>query len=259
MKNYVLLGISVLAGVMAFFLSQHNIAQEKKKLNLLARQVRVLAAKQDLLPGDIITRDSLALRAVYERQMSPQMVKKDEANLVIGQKLANDLQRGNYLLWQDIDMPQVGRGTGLARRIKTKERALSLSVDHVSSVSGLISPNDHVDILGTFRFPDVRGNAMLDTVTLTLLQDVTVLAVGQSMAGGGTTRGRSYSSITLNVSPDEAELLVFAQKKGDLTLTLRHPRDVYINLSPQSVNFTYLRDKLEELARKRAKRTGALR
>ena len=64
--------------------------------------------------------------------------------------------------------------------------------------------------------------------------------------------------MTVAVTPQEAELLVFAAQKGEITLTLRRPNDVYVDTTPQNVNFQFLKDQLQQFTEKRAKRTGAL-
>ena len=112
----------------------------------------------------------------------------------------------------------------------------------ISSVSGLIRPNDHIDIIATFRFPNQEGTDKLETVTLTLLQNVAVLAVGQDTdsAPSRSLQRQSYSSITLNVTPKEAEILGFAMQKGKLNLTLRNPSDVHVEKDIQDVDFTKL-------------------
>jgi pilus assembly protein CpaB len=113
-----------------------------------------------------------------------------------------------------------------------------------------------VDILGTFTFPSNKGDPQLDTVTLTILQNVTVLATGKDTArslteaaiqtGGGARRPSSYSTVTLLVTPKEAEMLVFAMQKGRLTLTLRNPSDVSSARDLGNINFNYLEKKVGE-------------
>ena len=112
----------------------------------------------------------------------------------------------------------------------------------------MVQPNDHVDVLGTFRFPAAEKGTQMDTVTLTILQNVTVLAVGQQLANQRSAADRrgNYSTITLSVSPKEAEMLVFAQQKGVLTFTLRNNTDPYVARDVQDVNFEYLRENIKK-------------
>ena len=53
---------------------------------------------------------------------------------------ANVINRGDFIMWRDIDMPRRGLGSALADRISNEERAVSIAVDHISSVSTLVRP-----------------------------------------------------------------------------------------------------------------------
>ncbi len=116
-------------------------------------------------------------------------------------------------------------------------RALALPVDKVASFGGLLKPKDHVDILGTFQKP---GEGDVETVTL--LQNVAVLAVGGRLGSGrevskGNRREARVSTVTALVTPEEAELLVFAQDRGSLSLTMRNEEDVNTEMELDGKNF----------------------
>jgi pilus assembly protein CpaB len=88
-----------------------------------------------------------------------------------------------------------------------------------------VRPNDHVDIIGTFKDP-----ATNEQVAVTLLQNVIILATGKIT---GTTNinlipeaERSYGNVSLLVIPEEAEILVLSQELGNLTLSLRNEEDI---------------------------------
>ena len=133
-------------------------------------------------------------------------------------------------------------------------RAVSIAVSGANSVSGMVEPNDRVDVLGTYSFPSKTSAGEMETVTLTLLQDVTVLATGQNLAKQEFMRNRnamrstSYSTVTLEVKPREAEFLVFAQQaQGRLTLVLRNSADSTYETTLPEINFKYLETKLPEM------------
>jgi pilus assembly protein CpaB len=142
---------------------------------------------------------------------------------------------------------------GLAGIVKPGLRAISLSVGGASAVSSLIQPNDRVDVLGSFSLPSKDSPDELEAVTLTVLQDVSVLATGQEMANARSSRSRqlrssSYNAVTLEVTPREAELLVFAQQmKGRITLALRNSGDVSFEKDLPTVNFEKMESELQEL------------
>jgi pilus assembly protein CpaB len=109
-------------------------------------------------------------------------------------------------------------------------------VDSISGVSGLLTPGDRVDLLGTFPvsskeelIPDASGGGSVGYVTMTLLQNVTLLAVGQQLSSVSAQqdgRRNNYSTVTLSVTVDEAELLTIAQTRGKLMLLLRNREDI---------------------------------
>ena len=84
-------------------------------------------------------------------------------------------------------------------------------------------PNDHVDVVGSFRDPQTQ-----QLKSVTLLQNVVVLATGRINASttAPADEDRRYTSVTLLVLPEEAEILTLAQETGTLTLLLRNPDDL---------------------------------
>jgi Flp pilus assembly protein CpaB len=78
-------------------------------------------------------------------------------------------------------------------------------------------------------------------VTRTFLQNVKVLAVGAATtAEGAVTKANStYNNVTVEVTPSEAEMLIFAlgQSNGSLNLVLRNPTDNSVEELP-SINWT---------------------
>ena len=115
-----------------------------------------------------------------------------------------------------------------------------------------------MDVIGTFTFPDESGNRKNESmVTCTILQNVLVLATGKTtakMAGradDGSARN-AYSTVTLEVTPREAEMLAFAEQiRGRLSLSLRNRSDVSYEKELPKVDFEKIRSTIEELNLKR--------
>jgi pilus assembly protein CpaB len=102
---------------------------------------------------------------------------------------------------------------------------LTLAVDQSGSLAGMLRPGDHVDILGTF------ARAQQDYATVTILQNVLVLATGEVRGAGDSEESfnngpRTFNNITVSVDPEEAELLVFATQRGPVNISLRSQDDV---------------------------------
>jgi pilus assembly protein CpaB len=187
--------------------------------------VPVVVAAQDVPEGTVITFDMISQRSVPEQFVTSSVVKPDSANYVVNQKVLVPLQQGDPLLWSQFETTKAAER--LSTKVQKKGRAITIEAKSTTAVGGWIRPNDHVDVIGTFRDPQTDEN-----VAVTLLQNVIVLATGKIT---GTTNvnlipegQRNYSDISLLVIPEEAEILVLAQELGNLTLSLRNEDDVDI-------------------------------
>jgi len=112
---------------------------------------------------------------------------------------------------------------GAAALIEEGKRAFTISTPSPSSgVAGFLLPGNHVDILLTVK----GGNTGTESAR-TLLQNVEIIAAGTRL---NTTRDPSgkveeVRSVTLHVTPEQAEKLTLAQSVGTLTLALRNDLD----------------------------------
>lgn len=253
MKQHVVLILSVLIGVLAFWLTRGYLKAEREALFKDAEKVVAVVAARDLAAGTVLRMEDLGEMEVFRVAISGQHVLPEEFKAILGKRLRFEVRKHQPILWSHVDVPERQR-FGLAPMIKPGMRALSLSIGGDAAVSGLVAPNDRVDILGTFTMPSRRQPGQVEAVTFTLLQDVSVLATGQRLArtemGGPAqldVRG-GYSTVTFEVTPREAELLVFAQHmKGQLTLTLRNPDDLGFEREVPEVNFEYLERALPDI------------
>ena len=257
MKQKIIPLISIVIGVIAFVLTsqylrgkQHQLDEEIAKLKAGARQVSVVAAAQDIPGGTVIKMADMGRVSVAESAITDRMIPEDQYKLVEGRRTALPIKALQPILWQDLEGGSP-IDQGLSSIVTHGMRALSLAVGGPEAVSGMIEPNDRIDVLGTFSFPSKKAAGEMETVTLTVLQDVTVLAVGQKLANrrsSDRSAGGGARTITVEVTPREAELLVFAQQvKGGLTLTLRNPSDVSFEPELPEINFSHLESKLPEL------------
>lgn len=254
MKQKVILIVAVIVGILAFALTHRYLQAERDRLYAGAEKIKTIVATVDLPAGTVLKVEDLGQLSVYKSAVGGQAVLPDDLNTILGKKLRTPVRRNDPLLWVHVDIPERLRG-GLATTIKTGLRAISLAISGEAAVSGLVQPNDRVDILGTFTMPSRTAVGQMEVVTFTILQDVSILATGQRMAktesGGafGTdARVSAFSSVTVEVTPREAEQLVFTESmKGKMTLALRNPEDVGFEKDLPEVNFKYMEEKLKEL------------
>ena len=217
----VALVLGLLAGVVAYSAIKKKESDVRRGWNL----VPVVVAAQDIPEGTIVNFDMISQRSVPEQFVTSSVVKPDSATYVVNQKVLVPLQAGDPLLWSQFETTKAAER--LSTKVQKKGRAITIEAKQTTAVGGWVRPNDHVDLIGTFRDPQTDEN-----VAVTLLQNVIVLATGKIT---GTTNvnlipegQRNYSDISLLVIPEEAEILVLAQELGNLTLSLRNEEDVDI-------------------------------
>ena len=194
-----------------------------KKMHSLGETAKVLVAGRNIKPGIPLKKKWIRVKKMPKRFLHNMAVLYSEAVMIIGNQPLYSIEKGDVLLWTDFKGG--GYGKKLSELLGQKERAFTLSVDRISAAGGNLLPGDHVDIIGTFMQPDGRQE-----FTKTIMENVVVLATGTNVGGDmvartGRRKNRSFSTVSLKVTPREAELLAFSQRKGRLVLSLRHPDD----------------------------------
>ncbi len=257
MKQRIILIVAVVIGFLAAFLTRQYLAAKDDEVDKrLAdiekryRRVRVMTVDKPLPAGTVLTAKDLGSIEVVEQQLRQDAVLEEQYRDLLNRRILNRLDIGTPIFWSDIDGGAPG-GRGLAGDIKNGMRAISINVNGAAAVSGMIRPNDRIDVIGTFSFPSRQHPGEMELVTLTIIQDVTVLATGTETAKslvGSTRRAGSYNMVTLEVTPREAEMLVFAEQiKGRISLALRNPSDVQYEPSLPRVNFEKIEAEIEAL------------
>jgi pilus assembly protein CpaB len=115
-----------------------------------------------------------------------------------------------------------GSAGGLGAVITDKFRAVSVKVDNVIGVAGFVVPGSRVDVMATIRRVDRQKAIPYSKV---ILQDVRVLAVDQKLEEVKSGEPELVNVVTLEVSPVQAEHLIYAAHEGRLQLALRSPGD----------------------------------
>jgi len=258
MKQKVILIVSVVIGLLAAFLTRsylaakdREVARWKAEFDQRNRKIAVIGVNKDLPSGTPITMEDIGGLYVVESTVKDRAVKIEDRLLLIQRKTVRPLKKDSPLFWSDIEGGDP-HTRGLAEDIKQRMRAVSVNVSGAASVSGMVKPNDHVDVLGTFSFPSKTVPGEMELVTMTIMQDVLVLATGRETAKtrllSEARAPVSYNMVTLEVTPREAEMLVFAEQiKGRISLALRNSDDVYFESALPRVDFNMIQSEIERL------------
>ncbi len=260
MKQKIILAISVLVGLLAAFMTgtyiaskEHALKEEQALFNRRNRTVEAVVLATSLPAGAKLTMDDLAVLSFPERALREQVIRPvgNVAMRLVGRKLKVGVTSRQPLQWSDIE-GGAPDDKGLSGMLRPKMRALSISVSGATCVSNMVRPTDRVDVIGTFTLPSATIQGATELVTMTILQNVLVLATGQETANTSHSGAGNYSLVTLEVSPHEAEVLTFAeQMRGRLTLSLRNPEDLHYEKALPQVNFEQIRTSLESLNEQR--------
>lgn len=143
-----------------------------------------------------------------------------------------------------------GSSGGLGAVIADEHRAVSVKVDNVIGVAGFVVPGSRVDVMATIRRVD---RAKPIPYAKVILQDVRVLAVDQKLEEVKSGEPELVNVVTLEVSPVQAEHLIYAAHEGRLQLALRAPGDD-AKVATHSIGVS---DLLDDRSPRKAKRTVA--
>ena len=225
-----LLLASLATGLAAFLLARQYL---QDRVLTLEQQVKdrlqtrpVLVASQSLASGQVLTARDLAIRQMPHSYLRSDNLDPGAAERVLGRPLVHALAKGDALTDNDLLSAE---SQALAGQLPTGMRALTLSVDEVSSQSGLLRAGDLVDLYYTRSSGDSKAHSQL------LLQSVPVLATGKRTLKTPQHPSEvpgEFGTMTLQLSPDDAARVLLAQRTGTVTAVLRGAQD----LAQQSLN-----------------------
>lgn len=227
-RSLLLFAIALAFGALAVFGARGYIAGrlEIERARLLPKQetVEVVVARRDLDRGELVAPENMALREVPVEFLPGSAIRPERFEQFVGSRLEQPMRSGEPLLMGAIRGADAG---SFSSRIRQGIRAMSILVDEVNSVSGMLQPGDRIDLLFSVRPPVAAGQPPAQEVTATLMQDLAVLATGRQVRAGADEGGaaRHFTAITVEVSPEQAQQLIVAQRTGKLTAMLRHPDD----------------------------------
>ncbi len=120
-------------------------------------------------------------------------------------------------------LPKGEAGSRASDQVLPGYRLIGIKVDAVATSGNLIKPGDRVDLM--VHLPKNPANGIPETVTKTFLQDVKVFAVNSTTSDEDPEGSISAKTVTLEVTPTEAEAVTFCQSVGKIMLTARRPQD----------------------------------
>ena len=217
-KTWIVLGVALGIGLLAALAARSYLSSRMEAIEARAKgkMVNVVVAKRDLSRGTKLSADSVAVRAIPVDYAQSLAVTPDAFDRVDGQVLAYPVKAGEMILWGLMEGKKVPT---FSSRVETGHRAMTVPVDEINSISGLLEPGDIVDLIATI---DKKGKK----TTFPLLQNVQVIATGQrSVDDPKSGQRREYSTVTFDITPEQAQNVIVARDLGKITALLRNPQD----------------------------------
>lgn len=224
--------IALLFGGLAYFGSQRYLAESTAAIEAQWRSryspVKVLVFARDLPAGHTLRADDLARREVPAAFVPAGSIDESALEQALARQLLIAVGAGEPISTTQLASPD---GRTLAARLQAGTRAMTVPVDDISSQAGLIRPGDRVDLL----LAEERTEESERCLSVSpLMQSLNVIATGQYQqdplraesarlepSQRGPTREMQYSTLTFDVSPEQAQKLALALRVGELIPMLR--------------------------------------
>jgi Flp pilus assembly protein CpaB len=254
MKNKFPLIVALIIGAGALLAIRQYVNKMEQEAAAKLRGELVVAASVDIPAGAEVSRQMITPKEVPPQFIPAQSIQgSDQVKQILGRKARVAIKAGQIILWSDLASETHG---GLSSIIPEGEGAFTVSIGK-GVKPGLIQPSDHIDIIASFAIPkpsqplpaDATAAAtwreVSDVVNVVLLQDVTVLAVGDAFGGGEKQASESSSDLTLSLTLSEAQLVMFAGQNGELGAVLRREGSTTFTPADQRQRVTF--DAIEKI------------
>ena len=182
----------------------------------------VLVASKDVVPGHVLSVDLVRWDPWPKSAVSSTLITKDKQpdldKAIAGAVVRSPLVAGQPIT--EASIVRAGSAGFMAATIKPGMRAIGVPVTAETSAGGFILPNDRVDVVLTRDMSGGNGGPK-NFESGIILQDVRVLAVDQTTHQEKDQQSVVGKTATLELTPDQAELLAQSQQSGILSLVLR--------------------------------------
>lgn len=222
------LGAGVLAAVMALNLTSRRaepvVAPEAA---IKIDTVEVLVAAKDIPIGSTIAPDALTWEAWPKTGASGKFITRDSDPEAVS-KVVGAFARSTFYGGEPISESKLIRSDQgfMSAILPEGKRAVATRIAADTSAGGFILPNDRVDVIMTRQAPNAGGETGTQYITETILSNVRVLAIDQTIEEKDGEKVVVGQTATLELSPSQAQILTVAQQMSDrLTLALRSIAD----------------------------------
>lgn len=206
-----------------------NIENKKQiAIILLAIGLGLVAS---VLTGNYINKSIQGERKKLAEQIEAKSLKPLKQEILRMRKEITELKKRPTTVIQPTEKKREERSSlpksSLALRTPAGKRAVTVRVDSLSAVGGMVNPGDFIDIFANLDMPNPE-TGKTTTVSSMVFQNIQILAVGTNLQNTGGYEKQQAAralNLTLALTPEEAGLMAFIQSHGKMKLFLRAPAE----------------------------------
>lgn len=215
-KINIILVLAVIFGLLAAWGAYQYLKHMEKTYKSSGNFVKVAVAKVKIPPRQVINEQMVEFTEMPSNYVNPTAL--GSPGEVLGKVSRSEIYPGEQIIKNKLASAN-DPGEGLAMMVEPGRRAMTVAVNDVTGVAGMLRPGDHVDVLGTVAVGK-------DTLTSTIVQNIKILAVNRATANSPNDNKQPQTgNITLSLSPYEAQHVTLASEKGTIRVLLRTPAD----------------------------------
>lgn len=225
-RTMILIFAALLTAGGTIYFAQSWLSRERAQIEAMKKKPvkeegdQILVAKKSLPAGLFVKPEDVEWRAWPKDGLAPTYYLKGkvEKTALIGAVVRRGIAAGEPIAEGKLAKP--GDQGFLAAVLDPGMRAITVSINQTSGIAGFVFPGDRVDLLLTTEIADIDGSGQKRFASETVLTKIRVLAMDQRVNDIENTPKVS-KTITVEVTPKQAEMIAVADRIGHLSLSLR--------------------------------------
>jgi pilus assembly protein CpaB len=229
------LGVALLAGALAFMLSGRDTTTPQVAAPQ-AETVDILVARTDIPVGRAVQPEDMGWQPWPISAAGPLFIRKTVRPDAI-ETIKGSVARAPFVSGEPMREAKLIKADGsgfMSAILPAGMRAVSTEISPETGAAGFILPNDRVDVILTRKDADVQRAGGDGFVSETILRNVRVLAIDQTIEEKNGQKVVVGKTTTLELTPRQTELLTLSRQRGPLSLALRSLADSKPSNVPQA-------------------------
>jgi pilus assembly protein CpaB len=200
---------------------QPHVAEAPPKIDI----EQILVATQDIAMGTVVNESAMGWQAWPKAAVSEFMITKSGKPDAL-EDVRGSMTRVAFIRGEPIrrdKLVKAGAGGFMSAILPSGKRAVAIKIDNGgdSSAGGFILPNDRVDVVRLARDEEATKARGVEVMTAEpILANVRVLAIGQNVEEQNGKKVITGANATLELDPDQVNLIILAQHTGNSNLHL---------------------------------------